>query len=164
MSKGIKKKYNDIFRLLELLSIHYRCAMRQFDNTQPVHSRVESLLAAIDELTELYNLFDIAITSSDKKIPDIGPSILDLKTFITNTKRGLKVSYTRAEKLVRSTPIRQRQLSAQLPPPAQGRKHACSNNRSRVNQKENREFGVEEMFRKFLTGLSAALQKNTGTP
>ena len=39
-SKNIRKKYMDIFCMLELLALNYRCALQKRDKTQPVHRRV----------------------------------------------------------------------------------------------------------------------------
>ena len=60
------------------------------------------MIARIDELTDLRNLFEKAITSSNKKFSDNGPSIGDVKTFITNKRRGLTVTYAKAAAPVRS--------------------------------------------------------------
>ena len=77
--------------------------MRDHNQTHPGRKQLACLSPAIDELTGLHELIERAIKDSDKLINDNGPSIADLRTFITNMGKGMMVKYTTADKVIRHT-------------------------------------------------------------
>ena len=69
----IGKTFNDVYYMLDLLMIHYKCALRNQDQTDPGHKQLLSLYTAVNELSDLYQMFERAIKSSDKNDPGPWP-------------------------------------------------------------------------------------------
>lgn len=103
-SRDIGKTFNDVYPMFDLFVIHNKVALWSQDQFQPGHKQLLSLSASVDELSDLYQMFERAIKNSDKRIPNHGSSIANLGTFISNTKKGKRFSYAPGEWVVRGTP------------------------------------------------------------
>ena len=102
--KDIISSFNEICFLLDLLALHYRTLLQNQKGDHPDHKQVEALFAELDELSDTKKMFEQAIRLSDKKVSPHSPSLADIKTFIKNSERKMKVSYTPAVTETRSTP------------------------------------------------------------